>query len=48
MPEMSQVGVAEAPAWQPLPEPSPLDLLLQALWESAQDPAPRWTTCGGR
>ena len=25
-------------AWQPLPEPSPVDLLIGALWESAQDP----------
>ena len=30
---------SEATAWQPLPEPSPVDLLLGALWESAQDPA---------
>jgi diacylglycerol O-acyltransferase len=32
-------GGAEATAWQPLPEPSPVDLLVGALWESAQDPA---------
>jgi diacylglycerol O-acyltransferase / wax synthase len=32
------IGV-EATAWQPLPEPSPVDLLIGALWESAQDPA---------
>jgi diacylglycerol O-acyltransferase len=29
----------ETAAWQPLPEPSPVDLLVGALWESAQDPA---------
>ncbi|HEV2931479.1 MAG TPA: wax ester/triacylglycerol synthase domain-containing protein, partial [Propionibacteriaceae bacterium] len=34
----SAVGGVEAPAWQPLPEPSPVDLLIGALWESAQDP----------
>ena len=32
------VGGVEATAWQPLPEPSPVDLLIGALWESAQDP----------
>ena len=32
-------GVPPAGAWQPLPEPSPVDLLVGALWESAQDPA---------
>ena len=29
----------EGEAWQPLPEPSPVDLLLGAVWENAQDPA---------
>ncbi|HWJ52003.1 MAG TPA: wax ester/triacylglycerol synthase family O-acyltransferase [Propionibacteriaceae bacterium] len=28
----------ETTAWQPLPEPTPVDLLVGALWESAQDP----------
>ena len=32
-------GGVEATAWQPLPEPSPVELLVGALWESAQDPA---------
>ena len=27
------------PAWQPLPEPSPLELALGAIWENASDPA---------
>ncbi|HZA04967.1 MAG TPA: wax ester/triacylglycerol synthase family O-acyltransferase [Propionibacteriaceae bacterium] len=26
-------------AWRPLPEPSPLELALEAMWENAQDPA---------
>jgi diacylglycerol O-acyltransferase / wax synthase len=30
---------AETTAWQPLPEPSPVDLVVGALWESTQDPA---------
>jgi diacylglycerol O-acyltransferase len=29
----------ETAAWQPLPEPSAMDLLIGALWENAQDPA---------
>jgi diacylglycerol O-acyltransferase / wax synthase len=32
-------GAVETTAWQPLPEPSPVDMLIGALWESAQDPA---------
>ena len=30
------VGGGAATAWQPLPEPSPVDLLIGALWESAR------------
>jgi diacylglycerol O-acyltransferase len=30
---------AETTSWQPLPEPSAVDLLVGALWENAQDPA---------
>jgi len=35
----SSTDGAGAQAWQPLPEPSPLELALGALWENAQDPA---------
>jgi diacylglycerol O-acyltransferase len=30
---------SDADTWHPLPEPTPLELLAGALWESAQDPA---------
>ena len=35
----SIAGGADADTWHPLPEPSSVDLLLGAVWESAQDPA---------
>ena len=34
----SATGGTEQP-WQPLPEPSPLELAVGAIWENAQDPA---------
>jgi diacylglycerol O-acyltransferase / wax synthase len=32
-------ALAQAKDWQPLPEPTSLELVVGALWESAQDPA---------
>jgi diacylglycerol O-acyltransferase len=36
---VSRTGGAADQAWQPLPEPSSLELALGAMWENAQDPA---------
>ena len=38
VPEPQDAMGGEPQPWQPRPEPSPIDLVVGALWESAQDP----------